>query len=123
MSGPGGIGGELRLPGQLLDAAALRQRVIAQNLANQSTPGWKRLEVKFEEALGQALERGGTEGALEVEPRVQVDESAPVRLDGNSVDAEQELVEMSRNALLYHTLTRAAASKVSQLRAAITGRP
>lgn len=121
-NGVGGLGGELALPGRLLDAAALRQRTIAANLAHQSTPGWQRLEVRFEEALGEALDRGGVGEALKVTPEVQVDETATPRLDGNSVDPEQELVDMSKNALLYHTLTRAAASKVAQLRAAITGR-
>ena len=32
---------------QLLDTGSLRHRVIAQNVANVNTPGYKRLEVRF----------------------------------------------------------------------------
>jgi flagellar basal-body rod protein FlgB len=118
---PRGVGGELALDGQLLDVAALRHRTIASNLANQATPGWQRLEVRFEEAFAAA--QAPTDGApATVEARVQVDRDAPSRLDGCSVDAERELVDLSRNSLVYQTLTRAAAAKVAALRAAIGGR-
>lgn len=123
MSGidPKGVGGELALNGQLLDLAALRHRTIAANLANQATPGWQRLEVRFEEALAEAQAPAGG-GPATVEARVEVDRDAPARLDGCSVDAERELVDLSRNSLVYQTLTRAAAAKVAALRAAIGGR-
>jgi len=120
---PKGVGGELALQGQLLDVAALRHRTIAANLANQATPGWQRLEVRFEEAFRAATdEQAGGAPPASVEARVQVDQEAPTRLDGGSVDAERELVDLSRNSLVYQTLTRAAAAKVASLRAAIGGR-
>ena len=37
-----------------LDAAALRQRVVADNIANAETPGFTPREVRFEELLSQA---------------------------------------------------------------------
>ena len=42
-----------------LDAASLRQTVIANNIANVDTPGFKRSEVVFESELAQALARQG----------------------------------------------------------------
>ena len=43
---------------RLLDVAAMRQDVIAQNVANVNTPGYGTLGVAFEDALKQALTPG-----------------------------------------------------------------
>ena len=40
-----------------LDVAALRQKVVAQNIANLNTPGYKRSYVVFSEELARARER------------------------------------------------------------------
>ena len=42
-----------------LDASWLRNETIANNIANQSTPGYKREDVDFEGALKQALQASG----------------------------------------------------------------
>ncbi|MEZ6184838.1 MAG: flagellar basal body protein [Planctomycetota bacterium] len=114
------ISGELNDVGRLLDVAGLRHRTIAANLANANTPGYLRREVRFEESFAKALEQGTNPGAVRAE--VVVDKDSPTRLDGNNVESEQELVDLSKNALMYQTLTKAAASKAGLLRAAIMGR-
>lgn len=96
-----------------LDAAALRQRVIAHNLANLNTPNFKRSTVSFEEALVRAQssaltplrthERHLSPAAAAAEPQVVTDQSAVRRLDGNSVDLEREMLEMVTNQLRYNT--------------------
>mgnify|MGYP000530431163 CR=1 FL=1 len=43
-----------------LDAASLRQNVLANNIANVNTPGFKRSYVSFEESLQQALKKKGS---------------------------------------------------------------
>lgn len=116
------FGPDLTLLGRLLDAAALRHRTIAANLANAETPGYRRQEVSFEDAFGAALRRGGPAAAGKVEPRVTVDETPGARLDGNNVEAERELVDLSRNTLLYETYARAAEIKTGILKSAIQGR-
>ncbi|MFH0880983.1 MAG: flagellar basal body rod protein FlgB, partial [Lentisphaerota bacterium] len=40
---------------KMLDVSALRQRVLANNLANINTPGYKRLDVKFRDELTDAI--------------------------------------------------------------------
>ena len=83
---------------QLLDTAALRHRVIAQNVANVNTPGYRRLAVSFEDDLARAL--ASPSGDLPVKPRVVVADG-PERVDGNTVDLNSEMNDMTRNALLY----------------------
>lgn len=97
-----------------LEAASLRQRVIAHNLANANTPGFKRYYVTFEESLKRAL--SGEQGLRlyrthprhlpgsgpEVEARVEQDRFTTMRQDGNNVDIEREMVELVMNSLNYN---------------------
>lgn len=105
---------------QLLDVAALRQEVIASNLANASTPNFQRREVRFEDVFRDAL--AGQGDVDSVRPEVEVDETPSQRLDGNNVTREQELADLSANALRYELLTRAGTIKLGILRSAIEGR-
>jgi len=96
-----------------LDVAALRQRVIAHNLANLNTPNFKRSTVSFEETLARAQssalaprrthERHLSPAAAPAEPQVVTDQSAVRRLDGNNVDLEREMLTMVTNQLRYNT--------------------
>lgn len=115
---------DTNLPGlgvlaQVLDASALRHRVIAQNVANVNTPGYKRLEVAFEADLAKAL--ASPTGTAPVKPRV-VNVDGPERVDGNTVDIDAEMNALSKNALLYQAAAQIMASRVATLRSAITGR-
>lgn len=119
---------------QALDAASLRQRAIAHNLANVETPGFRRFEVVFEELLAaQRPEASGGRLALRtthprhlpsptrapVQPTVVRDTSTYFRNDLNNVDPERELVAMAKNALWYQALLRTMASRVAALRTVI----
>jgi flagellar basal-body rod protein FlgB len=112
----------LNVLSQLLDAAALRHRVIAQNVANVNTPGYKRREVQFEADLAKALAAPDGTATSHVEPKVVFSEDGPKRVDGNNVDIDREMNEMARNALLYQAAAQIIASRVASLRAAIAGR-
>jgi len=87
---------------RLLSAADLRARVIASNLANQSTPGYTRRVVEFEAKLRSAMDnpRGGID---DVEPEIVLDRDSPARPDGNNVTLELELNALRENRLLYET--------------------
>lgn len=105
---------------QVLDAAALRHRVIAQNVANVNTPGYQRLTVAFEDDLARAL--AAPSGMVPVKPRVVVAEGGAERVDGNNVDIDQEMNNLTKNALLYQAAAQIITNRVGQMRAAITGR-
>ena len=104
---------------QMLDASSLRHRVIAQNIANVNTPGYKRLEVAFEEELGKLLGRGSAaSGAM---PTVHEGDGVE-RVDGNTVDIDREVGDLNKNGLLYQAAAQILASRFGSLRAAISGR-
>jgi flagellar basal-body rod protein FlgB len=104
---------------QLMDASALRHRVIAQNVANVNTPGYRRREVTFEADLVKALASPGP--VAQVKPQVVVADG-PERVDGNTVDIDREMGDLSKNALLFQAAAQIVSSRVASLRAAISGR-
>ena len=110
-----------------LQASAARQRALADNIANVDTPGFIRRDLRFEEALGIAVEtaRRAPQRASDAFSGVSLaparDWSAPVRADGNSVDIDREMIALAENTLRFQSATEALAAKVRMMRSAIQG--
>ncbi|MBX9580965.1 MAG: flagellar basal body protein [Gemmataceae bacterium] len=98
----------------LLSATGLRHRVIAQNVANVNTPGYRRLEVTFGGELARATGAAPT-------PKV-VYGDGPARVDGNTVDIDREMNDLAKNALLYQAAAQIVTSRLASLRSAVSGR-
>lgn len=128
MISPVGQSVNYQLAQRLLDAAALRHEAIAANVANAETPGYRRIDVTgdFAATLRARFASSAPPSALELsalQPQVAVDPSArTIRPDGNSVEIEHELMEMSRNRVEHEFLTDIIGGHIKQLRMAITGR-
>lgn len=96
------------------DASWLRNNVISNNIANDTTPGYKRQDINFEDQLKRALRNGRFKSvdsrvdgirARALEPRVYTDSSNfSYRLDGNNVDADLEGVRLAENQIKYNGL-------------------
>ncbi len=93
------------------DGAWLRNEAISNNIANATTPNYKRQDVAFEDALRSSI-LGATEGSLDrkvhnanlstVKPTVFTDSGqVSYRLDGNNVDPETENIYLAKNQLYY----------------------
>jgi flagellar basal-body rod protein FlgB len=115
-----------------LNASSLRQKVLADNVANVDTPGFKRSDVDFQLALNVALGRCGpalslkttvprhiTSGLAENQSIVQTDRSTSFRNDSNNVDIDREMVNVAENGLYYNALTRTISSQLAMLRMVI----
>ena len=95
-----------------------RQRVIADNVANVETPGFRAGVVNFEDSLRTALTEGGdVSGAATTVTSSQ----APTRLNGNNVNLDMEMVAQSESLLRTQLVVAALNSKYSMLRTAISG--
>jgi flagellar basal-body rod protein FlgB len=110
-----------------MDALWLRARAQAENVANASTPGYKRKVVEFEEELRQrigALSAGSRQEALReisaLQPRVYEDNATNVNVDGNNVELDQEFLEMTDTLTQYQYLQRLLSDGLARLRYAIT---
>ena len=101
-------------------AVGLRQQTIAENLANANTPGYRRRDVSFNAALGDALAQG--KDAVEaVRFSPEEDPTAPLRGDGSNVDIDKEQSAMAQVALEYDALITVAKTRGQILRMAIGG--
>lgn len=110
---------------KLLDVSHVRQQLLASNIANVETPGFKRqdIEVSFESQLQRLAAANDTAGISQLEPKVITDLNAPnVRPDGNNVQIDEELLQMQKNAIQYEFLTHYTSTSLNRLKTAITGR-
>lgn len=106
-----------------LDACSLRQRVIANNIANVETPGFTRSEVAFESRLKEALEAGSGESTIsrieDVHPEIIQDSLSPARPNGNNVSIEKEMADMTKNSIQYEALVQLMNLKAAMIRIAM----
>ena len=96
------------------DAANLRNQLITNNIANASTPNYKRKDINFEsilqaelsgeKTLQQAVKNANYDLSI-LDPEVYTDNSSlSYRLDGNNVDIATEEAYLAENTLRYDTL-------------------
>lgn len=106
-----------------LGAAGRRQEVLANNLSNVNTPGYKRLDVDFDGMLQKAVdaaEQGDRSMLDSLKPTVKADGSVSVRADGNSVDVDQEMAYLAENNIRYNALVQIASKKLDTLKYVIS---
>jgi flagellar basal-body rod protein FlgB len=124
----------MQLLHRTLDMRQARQRVIASNIANEETPGYRAVDLSFQDSL-QAAQRGRSLVTLAVTqgqhigPRGNSFQKAmgtlgPVPagdmpLDANSVNIELEMAKMSDNAMQYNSAASIMAIRFRQLMGAI----
>lgn len=102
--------------GQAMAGAATRQKAISDNIANANTPGYKRTDVDFQAQLQQALAGGDDDSQLEsLQFTPSVDTTSTARADGNNVDIDQEMSNLSENSLDYQTLESVARARIQML--------
>jgi len=120
-----------------INAAAMRQRVLSNNIANNDTPNFKRSDVAFEEMLSQAIGSRATKalsgkltearhipinGAYpSPAPRVVTDESTAINNNRNNVDVEKEMAMLSENQLRYNLMSLQVNHEVKMMRIGIQG--
>ncbi len=102
--------------------AGLRHKIIANNIANVDTPGYKSLDISFREQLGDFMKRGsgaGPPGPPMVVFARDLDSLSP-RMDRNTVSIDQELTKLSQNAIFHNACLQLLNSKNRILKAALT---
>ena len=114
-----------------LDGLSLQQQVISRNIANVDTPGYQAQTVDFESALQKAQNQSGSLGLTTTNSRqiglADLTSSAPAQLmmrpggtqraDGNDVNIDDEMLDMSTVGIQYQALTELASQKLALLQA------
>ncbi|GEM_PF-112290 len=102
---------------QALSGLSLRQRTIADNIANIETPGFMAGKVDFETSLKRAFANGDP-GAAAVGRARSLE---PTRTNGSNVNLDEETLASAQTLLTTQLATAAMTSKFQRLRIAITG--
>lgn len=120
----------LALIKKTLQATSLRQEVIASNITNVNTDEYKRNQVDFESLLHDA-KRGvslnkiqpnhfGVGNINDLKPSVTKVTDTIVKENGNNVDLDIEMVNLSQNALHYQALISQLNSQYSRMATVIS---
>ena len=106
-----------------LDATWYKQKIISQNIANDSTPGYKAKTVNFGLVLKDkckcSYHPGEQESGIELTTTVTEEQNTQQTLDGNNVDIEKEATALADAQLQYSTLIDKMNNEFSMIRTAI----
>ena len=117
-----------------LDLRSANQRVIAANIANADTPGYAPARFEFEQELQQAIHGKGLStathpdhipiGASDLDSVTgtitKVQDTTGIG-DQNGVNVDQEMLNLSKNELIYETAAQLLKKKLSLLSYVVQG--
>lgn len=106
--------------GKALELRSQRLNLLASNIANASTPGYKARDIDFEAALSRATDTGidaqkAADGAMGY--RIPLQPS----LDGNTVELSTEQTLFAENAVRYSTTLSFLEARLNTITRALRG--
>lgn len=116
--------------GAALELHQARHTVLAENIANSETPGYRARDIQFADQLAAALtapQEGsatpGGAGSLRAPLRIEpsVDRHATIKPDGNSVALDTQVGRLAENAFKIQALTQILSSRYQGLKRVIEG--
>jgi flagellar basal-body rod protein FlgB len=94
-----------------MDLLSVRQKLIASNIANADTPGYKTKDLDFQAEFESALKGG--------EPHVSEVTGLRTQNDGNNVSLDREARLLSENSLRFATASQLMRGRFRALKDAI----
>jgi len=110
-----------------LNAYSLRQRGIAENIANIETRGYKPVKVSFEEQLRETLNRKRPKGRQTQPGHLEIggtpaQVNPKIEFENRPVNLEDEMAELAKNQIRYEFVTRQLHGSFEAIHTAILGR-
>lgn len=96
-----------------INGLAMRQNVIADDIANVDTPGYRARSVDFESALKSAIGSGQANG--DIRATTSADQT-PVGANNNNVDLRKEEIAAIQTQYQYQIMGRAISDRDNLLR-------
>ena len=93
-----------------MDLLSARQKLVASNIANADTPGYRTQDIDFQ---SEFLNATG------VPPRAAEVNELPVKNDGNNVSLDREARLLAENALRFQVASQLMKSQIRTVRSAI----
>lgn len=120
-----------------LNARARKHEITISNIANADTPNYKAVELIVEKELSQDNSSAYSNDFVKTHPRhlsinsydtnymrsekIDISKEATLRGDGNTVNIEKEMAELSENNLMYRATANILSRKFQGLLKAIQG--
>jgi flagellar basal-body rod protein FlgB len=113
-----------------LEYTSRRHEVLAQNVANLETPGYRALDVAFDDYLKPTKPPAAdatpvplaAAGPGAPHGRLVYASDGPPREDGNDVNLDRQMARIAENTLFNHTLVQLLAARFATVKQAISGR-
>ena len=103
-----------------LEVRSQRMGLLASNIANASTPGYKAQDIDFQQALSAAENDGGFDAqAMQASTKYRV--PLETSMDGNTVDLSTEQTAFAENAIAYQTTLSFLNGRIGQITRALKG--
>ena len=106
------LGGNLE---HYMDLLSARQKLVAGNIANADTPGYKTQDIDFQSEFESLMQGPNANQA----PRPFDVEGLKVKNDGNNVSIDREARLLSENALRFSFASQLLRHELSAMRSAI----
>ena len=103
----------------IFDLRGQRESLIASNIANANTPGYKAVDINFQKAFAHAMAEPNENAAAPVEFMT----GFPVRLNGNDVSSTAEKLESLQNVSAMNAETEFLHQNASDLITALRPNP
>lgn len=103
--------------------SSLRHKVVANNIANVDTPGYKALDISFGQQLDDLITAGKNESRSPEDPTTILIPDLNGRrpsIDGNTVNIDQQLTMLSQNAIYHNACMQLLNSKFRILKTALS---
>ena len=106
--------------GAALAVRSQRMGVLASNIANASTPGFKARDIDFSQALASIeSDVGGGQTGIDAATKYRV--PTQTSMDGNTVELNAEQTAFAENAVQYQTTLSFLNGRIGQITRALKG--
>jgi flagellar basal-body rod protein FlgB len=96
-----------------------RQQMIASNMANIDTPGYRTKDLNFQAAMRRVMNVDGTQNEATFEPASVETSGLPERPDGNNVSVDRESLLLAQTQLQFQLGVQLVKSQMHMVLSAI----
>ena len=119
-----------------MKVASYKNDVIAANIANVDTPGYKAKKIEFNEVMKTYMGQGkklplmttdgkhfpSSDSMIDIKDFARYQNNPSLRNDGNDVNPDYEMTELAANSIDYTLFTQITTMEILRLKSAIAGR-
>jgi len=107
--------------GAALEVRSQRMGVLASNIANASTPGFKARDIDFKSALATLTSGDGASSNGSIDAATKYRVPTQTSMDGNTVELSSEQTAFAENAVQYQTTLSFLNGRISTITRALKG--